>query len=630
MTRTLIVLLGGLLLVGCEPEVETITDLPNVAGGNPLVPDVAMYPWPSDLYLEADASTRTGRRVVLPEEPMPPGLSTSTFADDDGFTRIPAMLAWFREGVDPASLPDAADAGATTRDDSPIFLVEEGTWRRIPLLVEPDLNARGPFEQALILRPNHVLAPDTGYAVLIRDGIKGTDGADIRTVEAFRALRDGVATDSDAVEAQRADWDAIGQGAIDALGLDPAELILGWTFHTRSEEQVTRPLLAMQEVMAAVDLPPAVITSQAQDDDNWVVRGTFETPYFLTDDHALVLDADGLPVQQGTRGIEFVLAVPDTVEETRPLICYGHGFFSNKEQVAGGSFNDLLQEREFSGIALDFRGFAEQDIADTVPILSGDLDAVPTITNRQNQNVANFTLMARLVREQLAGLIELDRGEGTFAPIDPDAIHYMGISNGGTQGLTIMTTSSFFERGVLVVPGGGWSHMLQRAVQWTLMATVLEETYEPLDLQLAMSMMQNILDRADSLNYVEHLTTDRWDGRTNVAVTLHEAIDDAQVSNMVTEWVARSADVPVITPSPEVAWGLEEVTAAEPDGFDGPSAMYVYDLHVEPPPDGNVPPETDGGSHGAVRDLPVYVEHVGRFLEDGSIVQVCDGPCDPQ
>jgi hypothetical protein len=205
----------------------------------------------------------------------------------------------------------------------------------------------------------------------------------------------------------------------------------------------------------------------------------------------------------------------------------------------------------------------------------------------------------------------------------------MGISNGGTQGLTIMATSPFFERGVLVVPGGGWSHMLQRAVQWSLMATFLEERYPPLDLQLVMSMMQNLLDVADSLNYVEHITEDRWDGRTDVAVTLHEAVDDAQVANMVTEWVARSGSIPVITPNLELPWGIEEVSAAEPAGYDGASAMYIYDLGVEPPPPGNLPPETDSGAHNDVRDLDVYVEHVGRFLEDGTIVQVCDGPCDP-
>jgi len=627
--RPLLFLLPVLVLAACEGPPETITGLPNQPGGNPLAPDVAMYPWPSDLYLADDPTTPTGRRVDLPAGPMPEGLSPATLGDDDGFSRIPAMLTWFREGVDPSSLPAADDPGATTRDDSPIFLVEEGTWRRIPLLAELDLNARGPFEQALILRPHHVLAEGTGYAVLIRDSLKGTDGADLAMQEAFRALRDGVATDSDEIEAQREEF-GIALGAIEALALDPAEVIAGWTFHTRSEEQVTRPLRHMQEVMATVDLPPFVLQEEVQDGSNWTVRGTFEVPYFLDEQHRLVLDGEGTPIQQGTRDIEFLLAVPDTVEESRPVLCYGHGFFSSKEAVAGGSYNRLLQTRRFSSIALDFRGFAEQDIADTVPILSGELDRIPEITNRQVQNVANFTLLARLVDEQLADYVTLDRGDGPFAPLDDEAIHYMGISNGGTQGLTIMTTSPFFVRGVLVVPGGGWSHMLQRAVQWTLMAGFLEERYTPLDLQLAMSMIQNILDRSDSLNYVEHLTEDRWDGRTDVAVTLHEAIDDAQVANLVTGWVARTAGVPVITPSPEVAWGLEEVGAVAPDGYAGPSAMYVYDLGVEPPPAGNVPPETDSGSHGAVRDLDVYTEHVGRFVEDGAIVQVCDGPCDPQ
>ncbi len=625
MPRIALVVASALLLCACpSSEPELVTGLPNEPGGNPLVPDVALYPWPSDLYLVDDASTETGRRLELPDEALPDGLSASSFAADDGFTRVPAMLAFFREGIDPATLPDASDEGATTSPDSPVLLVEEGTWRLIPLLAELDLNARGAFEQALILRPHHVLRPDTGYAVLLRDSLKGAAGEDIAVGRAFAALREGLPTDDAAVEAMRDDFQLVLDAAAQT-GVDPAELILGWTFHTRSEDQVTLPLRTMQEAMMTADLPPFELISEGQDGDDYTIVGTFEVPYFLDSDHRLHVDDDGLPVQQGSADIEFVLAVPDTITEPAPVICYGHGFFSTKERVLSGSYSRLLHERRYASIALDFRGFTEADIGDTVPILSGELDRVPEIAFRQLQNVANFTLMARLVEEQLAGYATVgDR-------LDGDNVHYMGISNGGTQGLTIMTTSPYFERGVLVVPGGGWSHMLQRAVQWTLMAGFLEDAYPPLELQVTMSMIQQFLDYADSLNYVEHLVTDRWDGRDGeVAVTLHEAVDDAQVANLVTHWVARSAGIPLVTPSPLDVYGLEPVAAAPPDGYDGDSALLVYDLGVEPPPEGNVPPETDSGSHGLIRELDVYVEHVGAFLDDGTIVQVCDGACDPE
>ena len=627
-TACLLLTLAALLCVACPPT-ETITGLPNQPGGNPLVPDRAMYPFPSDLYLEADASTRTGRRVSFPAEALPPGFTPDLWADHDGYSRIPAILTWFPEGVDPASLPDPHDPGASTQPDSSVLLVEEGSWSRIPVLAELDLNARGAFEQALIIRPHHALRAGTGYAVLLRSTLRSETGEPLEVEEAFRALRDGVPTDSDEIEAQRADFAMVLEAA-EAVGVPTEELVLAWSFHTRSEEQVTGPLLAMQEAMADHDLPDWELDVQETDGDDTLITGRFVAPWFLDDEFGIQLDGSGLPIQQGTSEVEFHLAIPDTVDEPRPVICFGHGFFSGKEEIGWGSFARLRQEKRMSAAAIDFRGFAEIDLVDTVPILSGDLFRVPQIVNRQVQNVAGFTLLARLVREQLAVDVQLDRGAGPFAPLDPEQVHYMGISNGGTQGLTIMSTSPFFTRGVLVVPGGGWTHMLQRAVQWNEFAAVLEEDFDgPLEMQLVMSLMQALFDPADSLNYAQRLTDDRFDGRTDVRVTLHEAVEDSQVANLVTDWVARTAGVSLVTPSARDIWGLQTVEAAPPLGADVNSAMFVYDMQLPANPEGNVPPPEDNGSHRDVRDQVSYFEQVGAFLETGAIVQVCDGACDP-
>ena len=213
--------------------------------------------------------------------------------------------------------------------------------------------------------------------------------------------------------------------------------------------------------------------------------------------------------------------------------------------------------------------------------------------------------------------------------LDADRVRYMGISNGGTQGLTLMSTSPAYDHGVLVVPGGAWTHMLERAVQWNDMGSVLRDRFdEARELQLALSLAQPLLDAADSMNYAPHLVTDRFPGLPDVKVVLHEAKEDSQVANLVTHWVARSAGVPLITPSPIDVWGLDTITAEGPGGTDAPAALYVYDLGVPAQPLTNVPPETDNETHDDVRRRDDYGQHVGRFLEDGTIVQVCDGPCD--
>ena len=42
-----------------------------------------------------------------------------------------------------------------------------------------------------------------------------------------------------------------------------------------------------------------------------------------------------------------------------------------------------------------------------------------------------------------------------------------------------------------------------------------------------------------------------------------------------------------------------------------------------------MPPDDDNGAHETIRFLDAYRGQVGAFLETGTVVQVCDGACDP-
>lgn len=611
---------------------EPITGIPNLPGGNPLVPEVALYPWPSDYYLVEDAATRTGRRVELPAEAMPGDLSPNVVAGHDGFTRIPAILAYFEGGIDPASLPDAGDPGASLASDSPVLLLREGDWEPVPVLAELDLNAASPAEQALILRPHVPLEPGTGYAVVLTDALRSADGSGPPPVtDAFRALRDGIPTDSAEVEAQRDDFRLV-LDALEGVGLDPARAVLAWSFHTRSEEQVVAPLLAMQDAAMAAPTSSYAITSDAWEGDgsDRIVEGTFTAPDFLGEDHRIQLDAQGVPVQRGTREVPFVLTIPSSIDSgPRPFVLAGHGFFSTRYEPTWGSMNDLLHRARMTAASTDFIGFNEDDLPSTLAVL-GDLSRLGVVIDEQLQSHVDFTVLARLVRDELADEVVSGEGADAFPVLDPGAFAWIGASNGGTQGLVQMATSPLLTRAVLVVPGGGWTHMLQRATEWVTLGALVELQYpDPLDLQLAMGILQNVFDPADSLNYVSHLVDDRFPGRPEVRVTLHEAVGDCQVSNLVTEWVARQAGIPLVVPSPVEIWGLDTIEAPAPAGASAAGALFVYDEGYPPLPAGNVPPPDDNGAHGSVRSLDVYQEHVTTFLETGAIVQVCDGACDP-
>ncbi len=621
--RTLTVL-TALLAIGCNKGPEPLTNLANQPGGDPLVPGVAMFPFPSDFYAEPDGATRTGRSLVFPAEALPADLLPATFAGMDGWPRAPVMLAQFPDGIDPASLPDPLNEAATLDPSSPVLVVREGTWELVPVLAELDAAATSIADQSLIMRAHRALEPDTGYVVLLRDGLQKSDGSGpIEAKRAFRALRDDIPTDSDAVESWREDFVLVNH-AIAGLGLDPEEVVLGWSFHTRSREQVVNPLLSMTDQMMVAELPDLVIDSDEVISDNREIRGHITAPNFIGAEGTFVVDDDDRAIQQGTADIPFLLTIPVTVDETRPTVLFGHGFFSHMDEPTWGSLQQLIQPGRFPTISTMFIGFNEEDQGEAFALLT-DFNTTIQLSAQEMQSEANHVILARLVREQLAAQITEDRGDGSFNVLDSEEVVYMGISNGGTQGFSIMATAPNLERGVLVVPGGALAHMLQRASPWPTLGSIIQIRFNTAtELQIGTALSQLALDYWDSINFVDHLVEPRFEGRGPAKVVLHEAVGDAQVSNMITHWLARTAGVPTY-PSTLNVWGLEELPPTE---YDGNSALYIYDEGYDPLPIDNTPP-VENGAHETIRDLEVYKTHVTDFIEEGRITWVCDGPCDP-
>ena len=86
----------ALALSACSssgPEVGPVTS-------NPIVPEVAAFPFPSDFYLVADESTETGRRVELPAAALPENIPATVLEGLDGFSRMP-IIATYLGGAPP-------------------------------------------------------------------------------------------------------------------------------------------------------------------------------------------------------------------------------------------------------------------------------------------------------------------------------------------------------------------------------------------------------------------------------------------------------------------------------------------------------------------------------------------------
>lgn len=630
MIRAVAVATAWATLGGCgPPEVELLTGVHDVAGENPLVPEIGLYPWPSDQYLSVDLTRETGRVVDLADAELPDGFLPEMFDQHDGFSRIPAILAWLPGGFDPATLPEPSNPGATTVPGSSVLLIETATGDLIPALVELDLTVDDPVERSLIVRPHQALRGDAGYVVALTTDLTAADGTPHVATEAFRALRDNIPTDSTTVETLRDSYPLV-SAALASAELDPANVALAWSFHTRSANQSIRPAVAVQDAMMIADLSTWTLDSDEVDGDNRLVRGTLDVPNFLNEDRRFVFDEEGYPIEQGVRTIDWLVTIPQTVTETRPVIVYGHGFFSSLEEPTWSNLNDGMQQWRMSAITTDFIGFSENDLVPAIAALAGpDFSGFDALIWQQVQSQGHFTALARFVKATLAHEITIEGPDNPIPALDINNVPYMGISNGGTQGLVMMTSSPAFTRGALIVPGVAWSHMLQRAVQWNELGVAVTSRYnDSFDLQLAVSMLQPIFDPVDGINFVDHLINDRLEGRPqHPEILLVEAVGDSQVANLVTEWAVRTAGIPVVSPTPVEVWGVDLVNADPPDGYVGTAAMEVYDECVPANPGGNLAPLQDNGTHDTVRLLPEYREQLDIFLNTGAIVHPCDGAC---
>jgi hypothetical protein len=354
-----------------------------------------------------------------------------------------------------------------------------------------------------------------------------------------------------------------------------------------------------------------------------------QLPDFLGSDGRVEVGADGVVVQDGTRSVDFLLTIPDTVTGPRPVVLFGHGFFSDQGETTWSQLNGQLQQWQMSALSTNFIGLNEADLVDTLGLIASDIKGLGELAEQQLQTHTHFTALARLVTEQLMDTVSVDGSDGAIPVLSGDHA-YLGISNGGTQGFVIAATSPVINRAALVVPGGGWSHMMQRAVQWETLGGLLVSRYpNTLELQIVLALSQQYLDPVDSLNYAPHLVREPFPGRPVPALSLHMAVGDAQVANVVTEWVARTADIPMVTPSPVAVPLLRTVAAVGGTPISESVAMVVYDEGVDKPPSGNLSAQEDNGTHETIRDLDVYVEQLGHFLETGEILQLCEGACDP-
>lgn len=607
---------------------------------DPLVPTQCGFPFPSDFWLVDDASTPSGKRVAFGEQTLP------AFGDDG--PTPPALVAdsdGFSTGQAPVThLPGATIAGLPTQHDietsldverSPTIVLDLATGELVPHFSELDMQEAEPEERALIVRPVVRLRDGARYVVAIRR-VVDADGAAIPPTDAFRALRDDLATGDDRIEARRDRYEEI-FAALEEAGVARDDLQIAWDYSTASTENNTAWLLHMRDVALEEvgDAGPAYVIDEVIDTPNENIarriEGRFTVPLFLDSAEpggALVLGDDGMPEVQDTAEYTFVVQVPNAATTGTPgaILQTGHGLLGSWDQGLSSYYAVIAEEGNFVHGAVDMIGMADEDQATAIQALTQDPMVFRPFFDRQLQGMTNQLVFMRMMKGAFAEDAAVDFGQGSA--IDTTEAYYRGSSQGGIFGATYMALSTDVTRGVLDVPGAPYNLLLQRSVDFEPFANVMKVKYpSSRDRQIVLGLLQMLWDRVEPNGYLPFIRENPLPGTPAHEVLMHVAIGDHQVSPLGAHYMARTIGAPLVAPATRFLFGIE----VEEPPFEGSALVEVdYGDLVDPLPDTNVPTESElDDPHGWPRAEPWQIEQSEIFLRTGTVTHQCEGPCDP-
>ena len=576
-----------------------------------------------------------------------------------------------------------ADIGLYERADAPMVLVNAETGERHPFWSELDTHPGAAGEQALILRPAVNLEEGARYVVGLRD-LRTTGGEVIAPRDEFAAYVDGDGADA----GRQTHFDEGIFPVLEDTGVARDDLYLAWDFTVASERNLTERMLHMRDdafsrILGDEDLgdrrldgdaPTFIVDSTQERTDTWTdshgvqhaqqlvrVEGRVEVPNYMDriqqteahvkkneDTDALVgervpydapapgsrlldLDLDGLPDQnpvEPTVNVPFICDVP-TDGKRFPML-YGHGLLGTRHQV--GDLKSPRRYGPFMGCAADWWGMSSPDLP-SVAAMIADMSIFPSLPDRAQQGFLNFMFLGRaLVHPEGFASDPAFQADGKSlihtSEQGPTKLYYDGNSQGGIMGGSLTAVSPDIHRAVLGVPGMNYSTLLQRSIDWEdLYAIPFYEVYrDPLERQLAFSLIQMLWDRGETNGYAAHMAGDPLENTPKHEIMLQAAWSDHQVANVSAEVEGRTIDAPIMAGLPEGRhWEMDPYfsgAAAYP--YEG-SALIYWDSGNATPPNGNVPPTQNGDPHSHPRNEPAAGWQEAHFLLTGWMVDVCGG-----
>lgn len=624
------------------PDATTPFDWPN-RDCDPIHPAHCALPWPSNQYLMADATTKTGYRLQFGKSTLPKNsgdqlVSPTPYAILDGYgVGTTLLMQW--PNIDLAGLPGENTPAGSVAADAKIVLLEVvggKVTRHVPYFVEVDGTEKNPAKQTFIVRPLVILNEATRYVVGVR-GLKDTTGKSFAAAPAFDLLKSG-GTAGTTIADRQAKFDDI-FAILAGEGVKKDELILAWDFVTASSDTEHGRLLHMRDDAqkllgdkGAVLTVKEVTVVTMEDDENigLAIKGTFHVPSYMRNDEALAmhflnLGPDGMPVQNGWRDPSFIVRIPRSALDGTPhgLLEYGHGLNGDAGEVETGYLGKLATQNHLILYAANMYGMSQYEVPEILMALAS-MSNFATLPDKLHQGMLEYVLLQRAMRQQLADLPEVKAAAAKLA-VDKTRMHYYGNSQGGIFGGTVVALSTDVTVAAVGVVGNNYSTLLQRSADFETFFALIRGYYpDTRDQIILLSMIQLLWDSVDSVTHYAHLTSHPHANTPAHAVLADIAVGDHQVAPVTMEIAARSGvDLKLMA-----NWG-KDLFGITPQAypFTG-SGVVSWNCGNDWAKPGNLPDKTGKDPHECPRRSKAHMAQMGHFFATGEIMDVCGGkPC---
>ncbi len=562
-------------------------------------------PYPDDLYTVPDPGTATGIRLAVPASGGPADVAflLGTLLPEtnrlDGFSPIAHFTLEVSDAPDPTSLPRTP--AESLEPLASVVLVDLASRTRVPfrLEVRRDTSVIGTVSHSLLIFPSVPLTPGGRFGLVVTRRALVDAGRPLDPSPFFTAALGGAQPGEDARVTQVR---ALSQEVIDAARaaaapLEADDVALALRVSIRSTGTIPFDLLAVKsQVLAAA--PPAWTVDRVIPETNpasavaAIVEGTWQAPDWRSNGF-FARSAAGMPVQQRTRSVPFVLALPKAaLAAPVPITMYQHGnpgsaesevpSHARKSLAAAGfavaGFTDTLNREVAPGESDPAAKVAAQVFAIFLPLTQ--FQRIPDYWVQTNAEQLAFVRML----STFGGLDVLPVGAPDGVPdLAPQLpLTYVGISEGANHGPGLLAYAPEIKAAALVAGGRRFTEVLIHQQAEVLLSQLggFFQNLTPAEMWSALALFQGLFDVQDEHNHARFLYRSPFQiaGTTRRAsLLLVEGIDDSLVPNHATESLAfEVGPVPQLVPVAREAPFLPQVSGPVIGNVDSQTSAALF------------------------------------------------------